>query len=98
MVMKRLALIALLLAGCNKPTEDSCKKAIENMRKLLGTSSYTADISPDVRRCRGGSTQTAVDCAGNAKTKDALAKCEFVHFDMNPGSGSGSAVGSGSAK
>ena len=93
--MKRLALIGFLLVGCNKPTEESCKKAVENMRKLMGTNSYTADIAPEVRRCRGGSTKTAVDCAGNAKTIDDLHKCEFVHFDKL-GAGSGSA-GSGSA-
>ena len=100
--MKRLALIVLLLAGCKtKPSEESCKKAIDNMRKLLGTSTYTADTSADVRRCRSRSSHTAVDCAGNAKTLDDLHRCEFAHFDTSepgPASGSaGSATGSGSA-
>jgi hypothetical protein len=99
MVMKRLALIVLvlLLAGCkNKPSEESCKKAIDNMRRLLGTSTYTADTSADVRRCRSRSSHASVDCAGNAKTLDDLHKCEFAHFDTpgEPTPGSGSAPGS----
>src|SRR5262249_4115850 len=58
MVMKRFAFF-LLLAACNKPSEESCKKAIENMRKLMDTASVTQDIEPYVRRCRGGSTKEA---------------------------------------
>ncbi len=61
--MKRLALVIAIasLAGCNKPAEEDCKKAIENMRKLMKTSSQATDLSPHIRRCRSGSTNEAVE-------------------------------------
>ncbi len=106
-MVKRIV-FALGLVGvlaCNKPSEESCKAAIENMRKLMGTASYAADITPYIRSCRGGSTKVAVDCAIKAKTREELSACSFAHFDdLAPpagsasGSASGSGSGSGSAK
>jgi hypothetical protein len=107
MVMKRFAIVVVLSSlfavACNKPAEEDCKKAIENMRKLMGTDTNPTDIMPSVRRCRGGSSKDAVACASNAKSLAELEACGFAKFDEAPaGSGSGSAgsgsAGSGSAK
>jgi uncharacterized membrane protein len=85
MVMKRflfvLAALAPLATGaCNKPTAEDCRKAISNMERLLGTeaAARNADNEGDVRRCRGGSTKEAVDCAIKATTLDELKTCAFM--------------------
>jgi hypothetical protein len=96
MVMKRLAFVlSLVAAGCNKPSEEDCTKAIENMRKLMGTSNGIDDLAPAIRRCRSGSTKESVQCAGNAKSRAELVACKFAHFDEAP---AGTGSGSGSAK
>ena len=110
--MKRLLPLLLVLAaalagGCNKPSEANCRKALKNMREILGTDSAlaNADTEGDIRRCVGGSTKKAVECALNAKTLDALYKCEFIKPPKNPPSGTaptgspptGSAAPAGSA-
>ena len=84
--MKRYLFVATLVlggsmvAGCNKPTPDECRAAINNMEKLLGTdtAARTGDNEGEVRRCRGGSTKEAVTCAGNAKTVEELKACAFM--------------------
>jgi hypothetical protein len=85
MVMKRCllvlaALVPLATGACNKPTQDECRKAISNMERLLGTeaASRNADNEGDVRRCRGGSSKEAVDCAIKATTLDELKACAFM--------------------
>lgn len=93
--MKRFALafvvvFSSLVAGCNKPAEEDCKKAIENMRKLMGTDAYVTDIQPSIRRCRGGSSKDSVACAAAAKSRAELEACGFAKFD-EAGSGSGPA-------
>lgn len=81
-LVTRLGVIGLLTlaAACSKPSEESCKKAIANMQALLGTEHLTqgGDLQGEVRRCRGGSSQKAVDCAIAAKTLDELKACEFM--------------------
>ena len=74
------ALLFGLTTGCSKPSEDSCKKAIANMQQLLGTEHMNEgqDLQGEVRRCRGGSSQKAVDCAIAAKTLAELNACEFM--------------------
>lgn len=93
--------LVALGAGCNKPSEDSCRKALGNMRLLLGTEnlSSNADLDGDVRRCRGGSSKKAVACATEATTIDQLRACDFMKLaDKKPATpGSASEVGSGSA-
>jgi hypothetical protein len=90
MVMKRYAsfvvagvvglVVACGLGGCNKPTADDCRLAIANMEKLLGTDTAAKNVDPEgeVRRCKGGSTREAVDCAVKATTLDQLKACEFM--------------------
>lgn len=92
--MKRLATIVLLVSAvmaCNKPSEEDCKKAIENMRRLLGTESFVTDLAPHIRRCKGGSSKEAVACAIKATTRAELEACGFAKFDEK-------SAGSGSAK
>lgn len=98
--MKRLALIFAIasLVGCNKPAEEDCKKAIENMRKLMKTSSQATDLAPHIRRCRGGSTKEAVECASKATSRAELEKCGFAHFDETPPKPPADDPGSGSTK
>ena len=76
--MKLIAIgvVALAIAGCDKPSDESCRRAILNMQKVRGSESREIDIDGQVRRCRGGSTKTAVECAINAKTVEDLAACE----------------------
>jgi len=84
--MKHLTAAAALIlglgfaTGCDKPSEDSCKKAIANMQFLLGTEHLTEgqDMQGEVRRCKGGSSKEAVECAIAAKTLDQLKACEFM--------------------
>jgi len=81
--MKALAVllvmpIVMMNAACNKPSEENCKKAVENMRELLGTNDgVTADTTSAIRSCKGGSSKAAVECAIAAKTVEDLEKCEF---------------------
>jgi len=112
--MKRFArpllVAALALAvGCNKPSKDECRKAIENMRVLMGTEKLNSDVEGEVRRCNGGSSKPAVECAIKATSLDQLRDCKFMHVPGKaapvappapvglPGSGSAAPAGSGSA-
>jgi len=101
--MKRLArsfaLVVMTFAiGCDKPDEESCKKAIENMRKLMGTQAYATDLAPPIRRCRSGSSKEAVECASKATSRIELEKCGFHSAEATPKPAVGSDSGSGSAK
>jgi len=96
--MKRFALVLglVVLAGaCDKPTEENCRKALTNMRALLGTESPEADKEGDVRRCKGGSTKKTVECAMNATSIEQLQACGFFKAAVKKdGDGSaGSAAG-----
>ena len=97
--MKRLfPLFALVLVvGCNKPSDEMCRKAIRNMRTLLGTDSATSqtDLSGDVRRCKGGSTKKAVECAAKAATVEELRACDFMTVPHKQPTGSSEPAGSG---
>lgn len=97
--MKRLfPLFALVLVvACNKPSDEMCRKAIRNMRSLMGTDSPTnmTDIEGDVRRCKGGSTKKAVECAAKATTLDELRACDFMKIPTKAG-GSAEPAGSSS--
>jgi len=100
--MKRLFAFAIVLAACNKPSADDCRKALTNMQHLLGTenlSKSAGDQEGEVRRCKGGSSKEAVQCAIAAQSIEDLKKCEFYKStdksddkpaDKPAGSGSGS--------
>ena len=101
--MTRISLLLVVVfsaAACNTPSDSACRKAIQNMRSLLGTDSPTnqSDIEGDVRRCKGGSRKKAVECAGNAKPLDELRACDFMKVPPKAGDTTGSnAMGSSAA-
>ena len=92
---------ALLVGGgvaCNKPSAASCKQALHNMQRLLGTANLTSadQIGGAVNRCRGASKRDAVKCAIDAQTLEQLQACTF-YKDVGGDLGSASSAGSGSA-
>jgi hypothetical protein len=74
-----LLLLALGLFGCEKPSEENCRKAIANVRALYNTDTadQAMDTDGDVRRCVGGSSRKAVECAVAAKSLTELEACNF---------------------
>ena len=84
-------------AACNKPSPESCRKAILNIQVLLGTDKSLGnfDLEGEVRRCRGGSTRKNVECATNAASIEQLRKCDG--WQSATYQGSGSAAGSAAA-
>jgi len=81
--MTRFLLVVVAVAGlsaCNKPAQDDCRRAIQNMLKLLGTDSTAkpADVESSVRLCQGGSSREAVACATKATTLAELKACDFM--------------------
>lgn len=111
--MKRLLAVTVLvvasvlsLGACNKPSEDSCRKALANMQRLMGTENVRdpGAMEGEVRRCKGGSKKSAVDCAIKAQTFEELKHCNFYDLpdnvlpsNLRTGSGAtntGSAAGS----
>lgn len=89
-----VVLAMFALGACDKPSEDSCRKALLNIQQLMGTDTQndTSFLEGEVRRCRGGSRRAAVECATKATTLDELQRCDF--FKVNMGSKTGSATGS----
>ncbi len=81
------------LAACNKPSTEECRKALINIRTLMGTEDQlrTTDLNGDIRRCKGGSTKKAVACAAAAKSLDELRACDFMKVPSKKPDGSGTA-------
>jgi len=76
-----LLVVAVMLAACNKPAAEDCRKAIINMEALLGTTAVgkaADDVESEVRRCKGGSSKEAVACAVAATTLAQLKACGFM--------------------
>lgn len=79
--MRRVVLALLLLggaAGCStKPSEESCEKAVNNIRKLTGQShtDIGADKRAAIRSCRAQSSKDTVECMAEARTSDELFAC-----------------------
>jgi hypothetical protein len=101
MVMKRFAVVlglVVLTGACDKPAEEDCRKALANVRSLLGTQDDAGDVQGDIRRCRGGSKKKNVECAMSATSIEQLKTCDFFKVPEkkagDAGSGSGSAAGS----
>lgn len=72
-------LAALVAAGCEaKPSEDACKRAIDNLREISGLS--RADVGADpkaaIRSCQANSSRATVNCMIEAKTMEDIVKCE----------------------
>ncbi|MFH0902893.1 MAG: hypothetical protein V2A73_19875 [Pseudomonadota bacterium] len=72
-----LASFLLALAGgCNKPGENECKAAIENIDRITNKHNSSDAVAAAVRKCRAYSSRQATSCWANAKTADDLAACE----------------------
>ncbi len=69
------ALVAL--TGCHRPSEDECRKAILNIRKLHGSEGGTdQEIGAAISACQGNATKKSVHCFADAKSLDELKNCE----------------------
>lgn len=76
-----LALAMFALVGCSKPSEGDCKRAIANIRALLGTDKLTEDSGQNsawVRSCRGSAKKESVKCAMEASTVEQLKRCGLL--------------------
>jgi hypothetical protein len=75
------AAAALTSAACNaKPSEDDCRQAVGNMRRLLATDkiNVAGDVESAVRRCRGSSNKKSVRCAIAAGSIAELEACGLL--------------------
>jgi len=74
------ALLAVGTIGCKqgKPSESQCKKAVENIRRIVGLDKADLGARPEamVRSCRANATKADADCMINAQTVEDLEKCE----------------------
>jgi hypothetical protein len=72
-----LACAAVFATACEKPKEDDCKRAVDNIRKLYGTDSFAQGVPPQaaVRSCRGSATTESVRCIATAKSLEELNAC-----------------------
>jgi hypothetical protein len=68
---------AVLAAACEKPKEEDCQRAVDNIRKLYGTDNSTQGVQPRaaVRACRGSATRESVRCVAAAQSLEQLAAC-----------------------
>ena len=68
----------VILAGCNRPSEDECNRAVESIQRIheIQHSSGGPDAKAAVRQCRAWWNRAQVTCAIQAKSLEELAKCE----------------------
>jgi hypothetical protein len=76
MMTRVLVSLSLLLVACDKPSEEACRDAVQNTRKLRGNDRTEVDVEAQVRRCRSGSTKKMVACVTAATTIAELEKCQ----------------------
>ena len=79
--MVSFSFAVLLFGACEKPSESECKKAVTNIRQIMGTSKMSIDGAQDaawVRSCRGTAKKTSVSCAIAAKSLDGLKTCGLL--------------------
>jgi hypothetical protein len=72
------ALAVALATGCDRPDEDSCRLAVENIQRIAqaGDRIERADTEAAVRSCRANASGESVQCMINARTMDDLLDCE----------------------
>lgn len=76
--MRWMMLAAVLLVGCDKPSEDECKKAYTNMRKLAGAptgADEKRETASFVRQCRSQYSGKSVRCVAEATEQAAVNAC-----------------------
>jgi hypothetical protein len=69
------------MAGCDKPSEASCKKAVANIRELFGTARMSVDVVADsawIRACRATAKHSSVKCATDARSLEQLKGCGLL--------------------
>ncbi len=71
-------LTAWLAGGCDRPDEDDCRLAVENIQRIAqaGDRIERADTEAAVRSCRANASSESVQCMINARTMDDLRGCE----------------------
>lgn len=71
-------LAGLSAAGCSKPSEDDCRKAVLNLQKLRGLdlSAQAPDPERAVRNCRATGSTEMVKCLIAAKTAAEADACQ----------------------
>jgi hypothetical protein len=71
-----LVVLVLSLAGCERPREEDCQAAIDNMHRILGNKQpEPAETAAEVRRCRAYSKNKTVACFKAAKNQAELDAC-----------------------
>ena len=76
--MRLLAALLLFgLAGCERPTDDECRRAVYNMQKLRGVENDATAPDPEaaIRRCRSSGKKDSTLCLANAKTLEEAKAC-----------------------
>jgi hypothetical protein len=75
-----LAIGALALAACNKPSEADCRRAVQQIRELTGTADIQAPgtLEAAVRSCKGNATRASVKCAMEASSLEQLGRCGLL--------------------
>jgi hypothetical protein len=78
--MRALLLCAALAgaAGCSRPSEEDCRKAVLNLQRLRGLDSNPQAPDPEaaVRRCRSTGDQASVRCLIEAKSAADADACQ----------------------
>jgi hypothetical protein len=71
-----LVVLALGLAACDRPTEEACQAAMDNMHKVYGTKQPDPqETQSAIRRCRANSTTKTVACFTKAPDIQAFEAC-----------------------
>ena len=62
--------VGLALGGCDRPNEDECTKAVENLQRLRGLEHDVSAPDPKaaVRKCRANGHKKSTACLAAAKT------------------------------
>jgi hypothetical protein len=80
--MKHLFFVVAVIvaAGCNKPAESDCRRAVQRIRELTGTAHEEAkqEVEAAVRSCRGNGTKESVQCAIEASSLEQLERCGLI--------------------
>lgn len=83
--MSRFLLVVMIFAGaavgaagCSKPSQEDCRKAVLNLQRIRGldTSSNAPDPEAFTRKCRSTGDPVVVRCLIGAKVEADVARCE----------------------
>ena len=77
--MRWSALVLVLgVLGCSRPSDEDCRRALRNVRKISGAAdtSNAPDPEPAIRKCKSSASTEQVACLIAAKTQDDVAACQ----------------------